>query len=667
MSDLIKNQILQELTKNKLIEAGLKDLEIGSIYIKRDTIIKIREINSNKDGDIRIYYDKARDWACKTWSSYGSDSPESFERNGYYKLTKSIEEHVEEAQKLIKGEISISDYGDEQEDDEINENTALISRSSKDSLIALKNAMETKKQSAELLQAFVNFEMEKKRSELESIMRTVSGVVAVWQKKIAKVMRIIATIELYLGVNEDIFQIQEGEKAPQTTPISFRQLVLFMDEEVANTDEGGLDFQDVHKFDAWLIENNNYKKLLPEEKGVVVFRPRRYFKEYGKDDRDAYAKNKENTINTYILIRNGECLYRINTDNLVILDRLFPRKTELEDLLKETAKIESRYSKEEAKEKVNDEFYQYKKRAILMQGLIDRTDILHPLPVEGLSMFNLEGTEKFINFIYDDEPSLTDGRTPFTEWKKQINSKISYGSRIVLSPNWRTWGETSKDIVEDRSFKYYSNKYSIPASPKEGLYEVEKHQERLIKFFFDRNSEKTKKEIEEGNWKFLERRNANCDKYYKMDDTIHMVIKYNPGGEVWKGWGHGSEERKNRIAFKIFNEDGFILNYDQISLEDIEYYLNNRCDRRNYLDMMPLLRTMKKWRLEEIQNEKNFAIMVLGELIKLYPKISEDNLKLSIDELIEWWKFKNMIKRPIDKDDSKALRMIIKEFQRNNK
>lgn len=672
MSLIKTNSELPEKVKKELIAKGAEDLKIGDLFIRADhsaDILRIREI-SYYHKELTVYYDHATDCEGTTWSSYGSDSIEGWNRKGYQKLTKSLSEHLEEAKKVINGEISMSVF-EAPEGDEMSAETALIAKSSKDSLIAMQNDMESKKKKVELITAFVGYEMERKKQELQNIRSKLQGIMKVWEKKIRKIMKVITTIELYLGVDEELFQIQEGENAPQTTPISFRQLVLFMDEEVANTDNGGLDFDDVKKFDEWLLENNNYKKLLPEEKGVVVFRPRRKDKNYGKDDRDAYAKNVENRVNTYLLIRNGDNLYRIYTDKIAILDRLFPRKKELEELLKETAELQDEnqadWRKEEAQDKVDDMFYSYRKRAILMQGLIDRTNIFHPLPIEGLSMFNLEGSEDYIKFIYDDEASLTDGRLPFKQWLKEINQKINNGSRIVLNPDWKTWGESSNNMVEDRGFKYYNNKYSIPAGPTTGLYEVEKYQERETKFFFNRDSEDTKNEIAEGNWKFLERRNSNCDKYFKMNEEIHSVIKYNPGGEIYSGWGHDSHERKNRIAFRIFNNDSFIMNYDQISLEDIEYYIHNRADRPNYLEMLPLLRTLKKWRLAELENEKFFAKLVLGELMKLFPKFSQSILEADIDSLIEWWKFKNMIKRPIDKDDAKALRMIIKEFTRKNK
>jgi hypothetical protein len=74
--------------------------------------------------------------------------------------------------------------------------------------------------------------------------------------------------------------------------------------------------------------------------------------------------------------------------------------------------------------------------------------------------------------------------------------------------------------------------------------------------------------------------------------------------------------------------------------------------------MLPLLDDVKNWRIEELENEKNFAKMVYAQVYQKLKKQTEEYIYQKILEAIDWWKFKNMWKRPIDKDDTKALRMI---------
>lgn len=143
----------------------------------------------------------------------------------------------------------------------------------------------------------------------------------------------------------------------------------------------------------------------------------------------------------------------------------------------------------------------------------------------------------------------------------------------------------------------------------------------------------------------------------------HLVIYYQPKDEVYD-WNEGYRERKNRVAFRIYRDDDFVLNYDQIELSDIDFYLNSRPDRRNYVDMMPILKTLKKNRLVEMASENNFALLVKGVLLKTskFKLATDTELDKKIQDAISWWKFKNKYKRPIDKDDSKALRMITKHI-----
>ncbi len=86
-------------------------------------------------------------------------------------------------------------------------------------------------------------------------------------------------------------------------------------------------------------------------------------------------------------------------------------------------------------------------------------------------------------------------------------------------------------------------------------------------------------------------------------------------------------------------------------------------DRPNYLQMLPMLTDMKKWRIQELENEKNFAKLIYSQVYKFFKGETEEYIFEKIWESIDWWKFKNMWKRPIDKDDSKALRMIVKKIK----
>ncbi len=658
---LTTNNDLPEEVKKLMAKEGI-NVSVGDIFISSssyETIIRISKIEAYK-GSLHISSEKPKDWDATEWVDYSRIEASYFKGDSrYQKLLKPYSEYRAEADAVINGKISIEELSikDNQSDEN---NTSLISKSSKEGLIAIQNDMELKKRRVEMIRAFVGLEMEKRKQELDKIKDQLKGVLTVFEKQIKRIMRVITTIELYLGIDEEIVQIQEGEKAPIDTPITFRQRVLYMDEEIANTDDGGFDFRDVHKFDAWLMDNKHYKNLLPEIKGVLVFRPRRNDKHYS----DNYFENKEINLNnkeTYLLIRNGDCLYRIYSDKIKISPRLFPQRTELMDLLKKVEEIQ------ESPEKVEDLMYQYKKRAVLLQGLIDRTEILHPMP-PNLSIFKMDEAGDMFNFIYDDEAALPDGRLPFWDWVKENNEKIGHGSRIVLTGDYSSYSRNDSGFL-NRIFKYV-NEHNAPPLPNRGVYEIDEYTETATsKIFTPQLDSYKEKHPDLIVLKEYTNRVGTSTSEIKYNLGTWLTIKHNPKDEVYSGWGgcNGSSERKNKIRWKIYKKDKFVLNYDQISLDDINFYLQNRSDRENYLEMMPLLRTLKQWRLKELESEKYFADMVMQQINSTTLKKPIVDLWSKIWEAIEWWKFKNMIKRPIDKDDSKALRMIMKKLISDNK
>jgi hypothetical protein len=386
--------------------------------------------------------------------------------------------------------------------------------------------------------------------------------------------------------------------------------------------------------------------------------------------------NQENKYRTYLLIRNGECLYRVYTENIVILPRLFPKRDELQKLMEEIQKENLRsWDEEKKKDNIDDLVHQYKKRAILLQGLVDRTDVFHPLPVDKINIFDMSNLEGKVNFIYDDEATLPSGRLSFWDWHKEINSKIGKGSRVLI-----TGFDGKNDEVKDRIY-YYTTNYVSP--PSVGIYEVEEYLHKGTKSMKRSDFENLKVEWDKRGIKyeitnvrekvyhinyqessFPHKEKPGYVPIYEDEVTvrstyIHLTILYNPGDTVYGPWGtYDPHDRKKRIRLRIYPTDDFVLNYDQISLEDINFYLTSRVDRPNYLKMLPLLDDVKNWRIEELENEKNFAKMVYAQVYQKLKKQTEEYIYQKILEAIDWWKFKNMWKRPIDKDDTKALRMI---------
>ena len=584
----IKKQNSPEKQQVEKLMLHDKELDNGNIVMSNDGNLFIVEI----EGDNVVEYYRNPDGS--KGRHYGTSTIKEMTYHRYIKID-NLDEIEQEVSDIMSGKKQIEEAP---KIDQQNDNTDIVPTNGKVTLEALQIGLQSKIAQFEAVSRLLQNKLEGYRHQMLSLLDS-------HRYQLEKVQKAIRTIELYLGINEDIIQLQEGTNADG--PLYLRQQILFMDEEVGITENNGIDFTNIEKFDKWIQAPENLNRLIPETKCIVVFRVRRHKKEY-YDPYDNALMNQENR-KTYFLLRNGTNLYRIWGD-LIIYPRVFPGKNEMNLLYEE-------YQKSTWKDRDFKKFEQalndYKKHLIVLQGLIDRTEVFNPIK-KGINLFTPETyTDEDIRLIYDGEMLLPDGRKTFNEWRKEINNKITRGSRIV-------WIRTAEHSRNDGG-RYWSSRFTkyyryFPGAPSTGLYTVEDEVEGRGIY------------SESYTLKFL----------FSLKDSSYR-------------------ERKNRISWLFSKDEHEVLNYDMISLEDIEFYLNSRADRPNYLDMLPILKFLKKQRLEEIEWEKSFVKMMIGELLPQV-KIDIDSLEKIIWEAIDWWKYKVIWKRPITKDDEKALRMI---------
>lgn len=642
--------------------ADFNDLQIGDYFLTKsdydEAVIQVTnvEINEPQSGDkyvsihidfLSIDFDTLELSVTRHYETSASQFRQYYVNSSHFRTITALHEYIKLANSAISGELKF------EEAEEISQSTALMHASSKSTLLSLQENIESKRQHLQIIRNLVNAKLRQEKNKLDAIRRNLESQMAVFSKQIQVIMKTIQSIELYLGISEDLFQIQSGESASVDTKISFRQLILFMDEEVGDAMHGGWDYKDIARFDEWLITNDKYKELVPEEKCVVAFKPRRSKKHYSNNAYEDAMLNQYNNV-TYLLIRNGENLYRIYSENLSVYGKLFPKDSELQDILDKLNADDydrSKFEKQELQTKADKHIEQYSRQALLLQGLIDRSEVFYPLPRHDLNIFKLEQFGEYFNFVYDAENTLPDGRLSFKQWQSYINDKLEYGSRVILANAPQAHKD---DGGTKRYVRYYENHYRYPAPPSDGLYVIDKYGEFKETWINNGNEAWLKSEIEKheksGNW--FEVKTIGNSKVIKYWQPL-LSVKYNDKDKTY--WRHYLDDRRiNKTRYKIYTNDSFILNYDQIDLDDIEFYLNNRVDRPNYLTMMPVLRELKKIRLAEIESEKLFAQLVIKET-----NCTEQQALDAID----WWKFKNQWKRPIAQDDAKALRMIVKHLK----
>ena len=472
--------------------------------------------------------------------------------------------------------------------------------------------------------------LNEKNTQLKSLLEQQTSILHKKLKKfgelVSKAEEAIWSINLYLGKNEDIKVLRIGHKANPNDPINIHQLVKFMDEECALEGRtGGITINTIEQFDEWLLKKpENLDRVLPDSKGIVVFHIKRIDDAQYDNPWVEAAYKKANLNDTYFLIRNGECLYRVFID-LVVGSHLFPDQDEYISYFKkinytdegaeETFLKPGTKEYMEAMKSAQDQQRHYLRVVLVLQGLLDRTKIFNPMPVERINLCDLNSCHELVNLRYEQKLVLTDGRPVFVEWQESINEKIAVGHRIIGLFDYRS-GIRGGQYQDSR---IWPTNAKAPSNAE--LHTIEEQ---------------------------------DGDKY---------IFRYKRNEDIFKkdSWGYTRyEPATNRARCWVAKDDNFILNFDVATVEELNYYLNHRQSRKDYRDMIPILEAAIELKTKEVAEEEPFRKLLIGQIASIY-KISYEDAEESVNELVPWWKFKNRTHRALLSDDVTAMSMILKE------
>jgi hypothetical protein len=299
----------------------------------------------------------------------------------------------------------------------------------------------------------------------------------------------IFNIKLYAGLVEDIVCIKEGERGSVDTQIVLMQRQAYMDEEaLLQYESGGMDFRDLDKFDEWLSREENFKRLLPFDKTVLSFKVRRHGKDFTHELQNTYYKSARDLLSlmkmhdllrlwnkyTFLYIRNGESLYRVSTE-IDFGKKLFPNpdawnfnqpmyfeeglphelitQSHWESLPEvnppednkngwpstRRTKLRSDYVAfnsdsvyfDDVEARLIRDMKDHNKIALVLQGLLDRSDVLHPHPP--IKMWDTKSFNEFIRLILDNDKALyaTESPPDFRDYVQRLNSNIGPGSFTI--------------------------------------------------------------------------------------------------------------------------------------------------------------------------------------------------------------------------------------------
>lgn len=298
----------------------------------------------------------------------------------------------------------------------------------------------------------------------------------------------LLAVDLYAGLSEEAVYCRKGKPAEFNEKLHLMQRMHYMDEEcLANYTTGGMDFRSIGKFDKWLAKLDNFERLLPHKRCAVAFRVRRDRKARSFPQSWAdflqIALEEEQDKRTFLYIRNGKQLWRVECEH-DFGEVLFPdlahstltagvplwAKQNGTDL-RTQASLEQEYgphgedwlknAKAQDYEPFNDTsvyfddiqaetakmMAEYNRVAVLLQGLLDRSQVLHPHPP--VRLWNPEEFDGFVTLMFDQDRALVSGPAPdFDEFKAELAKEIHAGS-FTLGQE-RIWWDRERLAENDR-------------------------------------------------------------------------------------------------------------------------------------------------------------------------------------------------------------------------
>lgn len=366
----------------------------------------------------------------------------------------------------------------------------------------------------------------------------------------------IFTVSIYAGLSEDVVLVRKGRPAGMGEKLRIMQGKLFMDEEcLVNYTHGGMEFNNIGQFDKWLGKPENCNRILPYERCLVALQVRRYEKNRAGDGTlhtawINFELAKMDTL-TFLYIRNGERLYRLNTDiqfghelfadrdefnfteplmvneravrysgsdesHQTITVRDYEERCERYKLdVAEHEKKEAEYKRQnkrfrawekknpdadeeesgiayefrrqwgpefrsgfggfdpdhwsplddsnvyldDVNDKIRKQANHYNRISALIQGLLDRSETLHPHPP--VKLWTPQGFDAFVELIYDHDRTLYDGAEPpsWEEYKAACNATIGVGS-VVTGQHEFWYASLPREVSRDS--RGYGNGEHVP-------------------------------------------------------------------------------------------------------------------------------------------------------------------------------------------------------------
>lgn len=318
----------------------------------------------------------------------------------------------------------------------------------------------------------------------------------------------IFTISLYAGLTEEVKQVRKGQPADMHDKLHVMQRRLYMDEEcLLDYKHGGMDIKSLTKFDRWISKKKNLNRIFPFPRTLVAFRIRREVKkrDWGGSlwKLLSIIDIRDTDFETFVYIRNGDQLFRMNC-SLEFGEMIFPDQTATEmspelmacedfgdfkfitrhDYEQRVIEAEEIQKKSDEWERQNPEehwmrnphhhkldslrsdkwepftpdsvYYddmarslqnrirKYNRIAVIIQGLFDRSPVLHPHPP--VKTWDPESMTRMVELVHDSSRALTYGEPPsISDYIARCNASLGTGSVTIGQEDYWERKEAEKE------------------------------------------------------------------------------------------------------------------------------------------------------------------------------------------------------------------------------
>ena len=467
------------------------------------------------------------DWTRKKWTVFSGD----------------VYHAAAQARNKVRGSIGnvdLSYFGIEapkemQQDSENQETglTVLGGGNAKENALTKWQDLKSFQQNITVIQCFVDYEIDlvvrNTKNKVQALRDQMTMMLVPINRMIRRLTMLIKQLEVYLGLNNGMKQLLDGKVADPSEPVHIFQLPFYMDEEVGDPTDYGINFTKIEHFDKWLVQQHQYFKCanhmisLPYQRCIALFQVRRKGKNYNQKNRPPWIAEmmKQADEETYVLIKNGNNIWRIWTAegvNWSFGKKLFPDQNEiaalkekvveeLKEKMRKMAEHENQNLKEddiweyeptdfqleawtseehnELKENYERVELRYKLNLLLIQGLLDRQEI-YPALHGRIDLFSSDILKNpYVKWLFGNayDRLIDNGEIKFDKWLKKKSKGVGKGSRIYwLRDNWYNHKHSKAfrlSISDDRRFMDFDRDfekerhYRYKRTPDEGVYIVE--------------------------------------------------------------------------------------------------------------------------------------------------------------------------------------------------